>query len=305
MNTSVEDKIVRYLSGNMSELEKTSFEAELRASDSLRAAYSEYDSIWKLTNTLDHDYTVTQASWHSFKDQVTTSQPSQRIGLYWVRVAASITILAVFTTVMWFLGSTDISFTSHNTIQNHIFVDETEVMLNKNSSLSSADGYNEEHRTVRLVGQAYFDVAKSDQAFRVETNSGDVIVYGTQFDVYTDDKVTTVELHEGSVRYQYEDKDITLMPGERLIVMDGAVAKSTITTKLEWGEGIVCVDMPLAYILGQLKINYSVGYNVKSRFLKEHYTVSLPKDNLQACLQILNDIVGENFALLDGRIVLN
>ena len=305
MNTSVEDKIVRYLSGNMSELEKTSFEAELRASDSLRAAYSEYDSIWKLTNTLDHDHTVTQASWHSFKDQVTTSQSSQRIGLYWAKVAASVAILAVFTTAMWFFGSTDISFTSHNTIQKHIFVDGTEVMLNKNSSLSSADGYNKEHRTVRLIGQAYFDVSKSDQAFRVETKLGDVVVYGTQFDVYTDDKVTTVELHEGSVHFEHEDKDIMLIPGERLIVMDGAIAKSTISTKLDWSEGIVCVDVPLAYILGQLKINYAVGYDVKSRFLKEHYTVNLPKDDLQACLQILNDIVGENFALLDGRIVLN
>jgi hypothetical protein len=54
-----------------------------------------------------------------------------------------------------------------------------------------------------------------------------------------------------------------------------------------------------------LKLNYALDYDVKSKFLKEHYTVNLPKDNIQACLQILNDIVGQNFALLDGRIVLN
>jgi transmembrane sensor len=302
VNTSTEDKIVRYLSGNMSESETASFETELRSSESLRAMYSEYAFIWKCTGTLSYNHTATQSSWHSFKDQLTTSP---RNGFYWVRIAASIAILAILTAAMWFFGSTDISVTSDNTIQNHIFTDETEVILNKNSSLRSADGYNKEHRMVRLVGQAYFDVTTSEKEFRVATTSGDVVVYGTKFDVYTDEKITTVELYEGSIYFEQKDEQIELKPGERLILMDGSSVKSATTIRLDWSNSIVCADLPLAYILGQLKLNYALDYDVKSKFLKEHYTVNLPKDNIQACLQILNDIVGQNFALLDGRIVLN
>ncbi len=285
----------------MSAEEKVLFEAEIAASEVLRRDFSEYETIWKLTNQLDYDQDATQASWHSFQKQV---NPAKRIGLDWLKVAASITILAAITVSMWFFGSTDISFTSHDAIQEHIFEDNSIVTLNKNSVITSDDNYGTEHRTVCLTGQAYFKVSKSSKPFKVKTVVGDVVVYGTQFDVYTDSEITTVELHEGSVHFEMNKEDIVLKPNERLVVMNSKWEKQTIQKPLQWSEGIVCSDAPLAYILGQLKLNYAVEYDVKSRYLKERYTVHLPKDDLKACIQILNDVVGKNFALLDGRIVL-
>lgn len=302
MNTNTEDRIVQYLSGNMSEVDSAAFDAEIASNENLRDSFLEYETIWKLTNQLDYDQDATQASWHNFQKQVASAK---RVGLDWLKVAASITVLAAITASMWFFGSTDISFTSHDAIQKHIFLDQTQITLNKNSTITSKDGYAETHRTVSLQGQAYFDVSKSQNAFRVETNAGDVVVYGTQFDVYTDSKITTVELHEGSVHFERNNKEIELTPGERLVLMDGLVSKSKIRTQLQWSDGIVCTDVPLAYILGQLKLNYPVDYDISHRCLKEHYTVSLPKDDLEACLLILKDVVGKNFALLDGRIVLD
>jgi len=301
VNNSVENKIVQYLSGNMSEEETVLFEQELRTSAELRNLFAEYESIWKLTNQLEYDQDAAQASWSIFQKQLT---PVRRIRLDWLKVAASVAILAAFTVSMWFFGSTDISFTSHDAIQKHIFVDQTEVTLNSNSSLYSDEGYGEDHRVVALQGQANFNVSKSDQAYIVKTNAGDIVVYGTQFDVYTDEIITTVDLYEGSVHFVYEDRDIALIPGERLQLIEGDVAKSTFTSKSLWADGIVCSDVPLAYILGQLRLNYNVQYDVRPRLLKEHYTVNLPKDNLEACLTILNDVVGKNFALIDGSIVL-
>lgn len=302
MSSNVEHKVVQYLSGNMSAEETVVFEAELSASESLCAQFLEYETIWKLTNQLDYDQDATQVSWHSFQEQM---YPRRGIGLDWLKVAASITVLAVITVSMWFFGSTDISFTSQDAIQNHIFIDQTQVVLNKNSSLTSAEDFGEDHRIVSLDGQAYFSVSKSDKPFKVQTRMGDVVVYGTQFDVYTDEVITTVELHEGSVHFEGSRRDIALKPSERLVVFKDKWYISDVTAQLEWSEGIVCTDVPLAYILGQLKLNYAVDYDIKHRYLKEHYTVNLPKDNLEACLKILNDVVGKNFALLDGRIVLD
>ena len=51
-------------------------------------------------------------------------------------------------------------------------------------------------------------------------------------------------------------------------------------------------------------IVYNVKYKATNRLLKEHYTVSLPKDNLSECIRILNDVSGKSFALIDGTIVL-
>ena len=80
--------------------------------------------------------------------------------------------------------------------------DGTQVWLNSDSELKYTDRFIGKDRIVYLKGEAYFDVAEDkEHAFIVKTNSMDVKVYGTEFNVmaYEDEDIVYTTLVEGSV----------------------------------------------------------------------------------------------------------
>ncbi len=80
--------------------------------------------------------------------------------------------------------------------------DGTQVWLNSDSELKYTDRFVGKDRIVHLKGEAYFDVAEDKtQAFIVKTNTMDIKVYGTEFNVmaYEDEKEVHTTLVEGSV----------------------------------------------------------------------------------------------------------
>lgn len=97
--------------------------------------------------------------------------------------------------------------------------DGTKVWLNAQSSLTYPTGFNSPHqknRTVKLIGEAYFDVAKNKNLpFIVEANGTAIKVLGTQFNVnaYLDEKTIKTTLVEGSILV----KSKKLKPGQQAI----------------------------------------------------------------------------------------
>lgn len=80
--------------------------------------------------------------------------------------------------------------------------DGTRVWLNSDSELKYTDKFVGKERIVYLKGEAYFDVTEDkEHPFIVKTNSMDVKVYGTEFNVmvYEEDELSQATLVEGSV----------------------------------------------------------------------------------------------------------
>lgn len=95
--------------------------------------------------------------------------------------------------------------------------DGTRIWLNANSTLKYPVTFPSTERRVQLSGEAYFEVAKNQEApFYVETRGMNIKVLGTHFNVNThySEGVRTV-LVEGSVALCRQDhKELTLHPGE-------------------------------------------------------------------------------------------
>jgi transmembrane sensor len=302
MNTNKEDIILSYLVGTMSPEETLAFEQKLETDIELAKLFSEYDSSWKLTNQLKYDQRAVNDSWDTFKQQIT--QPKKVIGFDWLKVAASVVLLAAFTYGMWFFGSTDISLITKQTITEQSLSDGSVILLNANSRLTAKD-FDRKSRAVSLVGQAHFNIQKAKNKFEVKTSTGTIEVYGTQFDVYTNEQTqfTMVELYEGSVGYLANGKKYMLLPGQRLTSESGVVSIRDFEKPVSWNEHISCQDVPLSYIFGQLKLTYNVGFDVSEKLLKVHYTLTLPKNDLAACVHLINQVSGHNFALIENTIV--
>lgn len=112
--------------------------------------------------------------------------------------------------------------------------DGTRVWLNADSKLEFPEQFRGARRTVRLSGEAYFEVAKdSRHPFVVETEYLTTTVLGTSFNVraYTvsDASVTLVEgrvqVASPSVR-----KPVVLKPGQRLDVVGSRFSMNTVNT---------------------------------------------------------------------------
>ncbi len=87
--------------------------------------------------------------------------------------------------------------------------DGTQVWLNSDSELKYTDKFNGKERIVYLKGEAYFDVKEDkERAFIVKTNTMDVKVYGTEFNVmaYEGDELAQTTLVEGCVGVNLKDE---------------------------------------------------------------------------------------------------
>jgi len=75
------------------------------------------------------------------------------------------------------------------------------VWLNADSKLSYSESFSRKNRNVRLEGEGYFEVEYGEHPFVVRTDSTQIKVLGTKFNVknYDDENYIRVSLLEGSI----------------------------------------------------------------------------------------------------------
>ena len=98
-----------------------------------------------------------------------------------------------------------------------MLTDGTEVWLNSETELQYPTTFTGKERVVKLKGEAYFKVAKNSHSpFIVKINDIYVKVYGTQFNINTQNKgkIETV-LVRGSVGITYRGRETMLTPSQK------------------------------------------------------------------------------------------
>lgn len=302
MKLKFEDRISSYLAGEMSVEEKLAFEKEVDKSSVLKRELESYQKIWLLTNQLDYSQDETDTSWEYFQRKI--EAPFNLLGLDWLKIAASITLLAAVSFGMWFFGSTDINLTTEKIISTHQLVDKSEVILDHNSELAYNKDFGKVERYVSLKGQALFDVAHSEKRFIIDCALGDIVVHGTSFNLFSNDNLLVLELIDGSVSFSQGTNEMFVEPGERLVVSANTSRVEEYNSPTTWQEDINCTNAPLVYIMEQLTLVYNIQYDLPAAVLNEKYTVTLPKNSIRNCLNILNRISGQSFAFINDKIVL-
>jgi len=124
--------------------------------------------------------------------------------------------------------------------------DGSKVWLNAASTLSFPTTFDVT-RNVELSGEAYFEIAKDkSHPFLVKTKKQEVTVLGTHFNIssYDDDPDVETTLLEGSVKVADEQKNIMLIPGEKLTIRDKKmmVSKANLEDDLDWKNGYFILD---------------------------------------------------------------
>ncbi|MDG1719948.1 MAG: FecR family protein [Bacteroidia bacterium] len=306
MSPELEHKIIQYLTNCMSSEDRALFVQEMDANVLLRKEFDVYKSIWEVTNSLSYESESVNHSWKGFEPKITDKPHYFLSKSSFVNVAASIIIIAILTIVTWNFISKESNFETSQYAKDYVLDDNSQVILNPNSKLILPNDFNSSNREVTLLGEAYFDVVESNKKFIVHTTIGDVIVHGTQFKVSVneDDQSVSVELFDGILSYIQSNQEYRLKSGDLLISSSNEITKTTSNISMTNDGYVICKNTSLANILAQIDLIYDVNHYIKPRLLKGVYSVSLPKNDLKNCIKILNQISGNNFALIDNSIVL-
>ncbi|MCC5928806.1 MAG: FecR domain-containing protein [Cyclobacteriaceae bacterium] len=169
----------------------------------------------------------------SLKTSVVTDPSNFR---YYLFAAASIVIVLMFA---WSFRDPILNktfTTRHGEIKMIVLSDGTHVNLNANSILKVRRSWlGESQRLAFLDGEAFFDVSYHEfKKFKIRTdNQLEVVVHGTEFNMYTRHKTTQVVLKKGKVELvKYDDlgsNSIFMKPGEMIrLEPDGNLNKTQV-----------------------------------------------------------------------------
>lgn len=185
-----------------------------------------------------------------------------------------------------------------------VLSDGSKVWLNSESSLRYPVAFGAAERQVEITGEAYFEVAKKAQPFKVAVaGKGVVEVLGTHFNInsYQDETYTKVTLLEGSVKVYLQTNGaaeaIAIKPGQQALYLSDQQKQTAIQVKndidlsavVAWKNGFFNFDnADLKSVLRQLSRWYNVDVVYQGNIPKRVFGGEMQRDlNLSEVLKIL------------------
>lgn len=196
--------------------------------------------------------------------------------------------------------------------------DGTSVWLNSDSSLeypASFDGHDT--RTVKLSGEAFFDVARNERCpFIVELENGEKIkVLGTSFNVnaYPDNENNVTTLISGMISYTQPDSgsDHILHPDQQISVdkTSGTAAISKVETEsaVSWkGHIISFEDEKLPVLARRLSRMYGIEIIVGEHLHDQSFSGRISYDKgVEFITELIEETSGIVCEVRNGKIILN
>ena len=235
------------------------------------ALYEEWEELCRKAPADPVSPAARRARLSAIHKKISTHDRTARKGIFigWRTAAA---ILAAVLSITW----AEYFFISENSLKETTCLvssedgkgyftlpDGSRVWLNSGSRLEY-DGYFGNLRSVRLSGEAYFDVVKSSAPFVVEMETMKIRVFGTAFNacssrIFPEEQVT---LSEGKVQVTCSGMDVTLLPGQQCAYNAATgkilVREVDVANYSSWKEDSITFDnMPLGEIVTNLEHWYS------------------------------------------------
>ena len=187
--------------------------------------------------------------------------------------------------------------------------DGSKVWLNSASSLSYPTAFSASERKVKLIGEAYFEIAKrKSQPFRVESNNQVVEVLGTHFNInsYEDEAYIKTTLLEGSVRIILKSANPNaqlLKPGEQSLTSssqsDIKIQHTDTEKAIAWKNGYFKFkNTPIRDIMREIERWYDVELVYDGKLAPDEFTGYISNDvKISGVLKMLEESGGIKFTV--------
>lgn len=212
--------------------------------------------------------------------------------------AAAVLIIGLIIGSLFFVQSQKPEITTQNITTPYggktqfTLPDGSTVWLNSGSTFSYPDRFDGE-RIVELTGEAYFNVEKQKEPFKVKTKYGEVEVFGTEFNVkaYENETFLTT-LESGAVVFtNIYGKQAKLEPGTQVLFDNENFKLRRVETKLftSWKDGqLIFRDEPLKNIISQLERWYNVEIELQDERIKNlKYNGTIEMESFSEVLELI------------------
>ncbi|WP_010177727.1 FecR family protein [Aquimarina agarilytica] len=274
--------LARWLEDDLTAEEKKAFEK----SDDF-SAYSEIlnavERFEKPEFNLDHEL-IQQKEYNKNYTKKNTKVIKLRP---WIYAAAASVALLMFIGLKMFSPANIVINASLAEKTTHELPDHSMVTLNAESSIKYDKDTFLKKRTLKLTGQAFFEVAKGS-TFTVNTNKGAISVLGTQFDVFSRNNQLKVRCFEGKVQVKNTAEAVILTKGKAVKINEqNTFTPYTITdNKPEWTQGYSAFNKAtLNEVIESLERQYDVKINSKHINTKRTFTGFFTHKNLENAIK--------------------
>lgn len=200
-----------------------------------------------------------------------------------------------------------------------VLEDGTKVWVNVDTKLVYPVTFGKADRTVKLYGEAYFDVIHdSKRPFRVQVvtqyNKQDITVMGTKFNVsgYDDDTEIRTRVYEGMVKVSSGKNHIVLSAGNTLSNKDGKL----LTRVLELEKNLArpydftdCITVEGDFFASMRKVarlyNVSVVYDGTIKGNKEMHGCIGKKTKLEDVLTLMEAVGPYQFSIEKNKVIVS
>lgn len=232
-NPNIDDLLVKSLLDETSVAEQIEISQWLSDSDENQRYFEHFELIWNQSKQLAAHSTIDEnAAWQRFQRR--TRMVAEEPEVVPLHPKPVFRILRMVAMVMMTAGVGWLSYLAATRTSTHEFLtvssgmetltdtlpDGSVVTLNKKSSISYPEEFNGDTRTVKLTGEAFFDVTPNKaKPFIISVNDVRVRVVGTSFNVKETEKQTEVIVETGIVEVSKDHRKVTLTPREEVTVL--------------------------------------------------------------------------------------
>jgi ferric-dicitrate binding protein FerR (iron transport regulator) len=179
-------------------------------------------------------------------------------------------------------------------------------MLNSSSIITYPVNFSDTLRSVKLSGEAFFEVEESPIPFKVFTGKLSTTVLGTAFNVRYREGENKIEvaLLSGRVKVNNaENKQMQLLPSERAVyhLENEALKKDKYDYKQDfgWKDGLLYFKKAsLAEVAHKLEMWYGVDIHVVNQPAEnKHFTGAFENQSLKNVMESLSFTFGFNYKL--------
>jgi len=243
-NVEINLLIVSYFTGSITEDDLARLKQWLSASDENRRHFNKLRDSWILSGVNQSVSSIQiEESWNKFKINLSgipfirQKDEEPRILRYLKLAASWLLIFGLGSALTWWLlvrpkekipaiASRSIEVYTPLGARSMIrLADSTQIWLNAGTKITYGEDYGQKTRSMRLIGEAYFKVAKDSlHPFIVKTEGIEIRALGTRFNVkaYPEEKTISATLEEGKIDIRTlnmteKDDRLLLNPKEKLI----------------------------------------------------------------------------------------
>lgn len=305
---------MKHLLGETSAAEQKLVQDWLLADTGNKAYFDELRKVWDTSLQLAAASKVDEnKAWQRFRQRVQKGDtdlpapapaviPVTQKQFRWRKIAAAVILLIGLATAAYFIYQEPgveqvIAETTGDTLTERL-PDGSMVMLNKASSITYPASFKGDKRTVKLKGEAFFNVTPDKKKpFVISVNDIEVTVIGTSFNIKEANGSTDVIVETGIVRVTRDGETVELHAGEQLHAeANNMFEKSEVTDNLHSyyrSRVFICDETPLSKLVTALEEAYHV---------KIHFKNGEALKNLRINITLKNETIGRVMELISATL---